>query len=251
MKFELGSAAVELQRRRPVVVHDAQHARIACVSGCAWITQEGDPNDVVLRAGESLHVEAAGAVVLQGLPRARLALRPDGARGPGAEDIVLRDGTPVQIRPIRRDDLELERAFVLGLSRESAYQRLLSPRRLGEAELRRLVETDYPRELALIATTRVDGALRQIGVARYAAEPDGSGHDCALVVADAWQRHGLGERLLRRLLDAAAGAGVRAMGGHVLSTNRAMLALARKLGFGLRREIGDATVTRMSLALPY
>jgi GNAT superfamily N-acetyltransferase len=156
----------------------------------------------------------------------------------------LRDGTPVTIRPIRATDLALEQAFVRGLSPTTRYQRLLSGRKLLPGELRRLTDIDYRREMALIALGVIDGVERQLGVARYVLEAGTACRSCdfALVVADAWHGQGLGEKLLRSLLDAAVDDGIEVVTGITLSTNVAMLALARKLGFELRREPGDATV---------
>ncbi len=49
---------------------------------------------------------------------------------PETDWVWLSDGTPVYIRPVQPADLDLERRFVHGLSRETAYQRLLSGRNL-------------------------------------------------------------------------------------------------------------------------
>jgi len=181
---------------------------------------------------------------------------PVGAHGAAAEypahlieTIRLRDGTPLTIRPIRGDDYRLELEFIRGLSKRTAYQRLLSPRKLSASELMRLVHIDYGRELALIATTMVDGVLRAVGVARYAPEPDGGSCDFAIVIADAWQGRGLGEVLLRALVRAAAQAGVPALSGLTLATNQAMRALARRVGFAVQRDPHDATVVWLRLPL--
>jgi len=163
--------------------------------------------------------------------------------------VRLRDGTALAIRPIRGDDFELELAFVRGLSPRTAYQRLLSPRKLRARELKRLVRIDYARELALIATALVDGTVRQVGVARYAPEPDGSSCDFAIAVADEWQGRGLGEVLLRALVHGAALAGVPVLTGLTLATNHAMRELARKVGFSVHRDAFDATVMQLRLPL--
>jgi len=167
-----------------------------------------------------------------------------------SEDWQLADGTPVTIRPIRASDYLLELAFVRGLSRESRYQRLLSARDLLPGELRRLTDIDTTREMALIATTRIAGAETQMGVARYVRE-SATSHtsELAIVIGDRWQRQGLGEKLLRNLLAAAAEAGVGEISGLTLATNAGMLGLARKLGFRVAREAGDATVSRIVKAL--
>lgn len=175
--------------------------------------------------------------------------RADGARAPYPEHLVerwaLRDGTPVTIRPIRASDLALEQAFVVGLSPATRYQRLLSGRRLLPGELRRLTDIDYAREMALVALATLDGVAQILGVARYVREDGAPRPQCdfAIVVGDRWQGQGIGEKLLRSLLEAAVDAGIEVVGGITLSSNHGMIALARKLGFQVAREHGDATVT--------
>ena len=163
--------------------------------------------------------------------------------------IRLHDGAQLTVRPIRGDDYRLELDFIRGLSKRSAYQRLLSPRKLRASEVMRLVRIDYSRELALIATAVVDGQVRQVGVARYVPEPDGSSCDFAIVIADAWQGRGLGEALLRALVRAARLAGVPALSGLTLATNQAMRELARRVGFSVQRDPDDATVVWLRLPL--
>lgn len=158
-------------------------------------------------------------------------------------------GTPVTIRPIRPDDAGRELAFIEGLSRETRYQRLLSARRLLPGELRRLVRVDFERDMAIVATVTIDGVEVQTGVARYVRLADPREAEFGIVVADAWQRRGLGERLLRALVDAARGHALDRLVGIALTENHRMLALARRLGGRLRLEPGDATVTRMELPL--
>ena len=159
-------------------------------------------------------------------------------------------GEAWRIRPIGPGDLELERRFFDGLSLRSRYLRLLSGRKLMAGELERWTRPEPCCEIALIALVPNDGVDEEVGVARCALEDAHDGRwDFAIVVADAWQRHGVGEALLRRLLDAARGAGVTTMSGITLAENRAMVALARKLGFAARREDGDATLIRLELCL--
>jgi GNAT superfamily N-acetyltransferase len=156
----------------------------------------------------------------------------------------------IRIRPIRPSDLELERRFVYGLSARSRYLRLLSGRSLQPGELERWTNVDPCREIALVALASEDGREEEVGVARCVVEDSAEGRwDFAIVIADHWQRRGLGEALLRRLIAAAAAAGVTTLGGITLSENRGMLVLARKLGFSVRREDGDATLMRLELRL--
>jgi acetyltransferase len=161
------------------------------------------------------------------------------------------DGTIITFRPISAADLDLEQEFVNGLSPLTGYQRLMSGRRPSLEELRRFTDVDPERELALIATTRVEGRERQIGVARYVKEPSPGDAEFAIVLSDEWQGRGLGTRLLVSLLAAAKSRGVRRLVGMTLSDNSGMLALGRKLGFKLSRDFRSATITNLTLDLAH
>ena len=163
----------------------------------------------------------------------------------------LRDGTPVQIRPIARSDLELERRFVEGLSARTGYERLLSGRQPTSAELERWTDVDPAREIALIAVAMVDDSEQELGVARCALDEEvPTRWDFAIVVADRWQGQGLGKILLQGLIRQADESGVAALSSITLSVNHKMIALARSLGFTIRREPGGATVVRIERRLP-
>jgi len=169
---------------------------------------------------------------------------------PPSETWVAADGATITIRPITAADLDLEHRFVDGLSAATGYQRLMSSRRPSSEEIKRFTDVDPKVELALIAVTRVQGEDRQIGVARYVKQQSSAGEaEFAIVLSDDWQGRGLGKRLLESLLLAAKKDGVRRIAGTTLSENRAMLALARKLGFGLSADPGAATITNMTLDL--
>ncbi len=165
------------------------------------------------------------------------------------ETWVAADGTVITIRPIRAEDLALEQEFVNGLSAYTGYQRLMSARRPSLEELVRFTDIDRERELALIATTPVQGRERQIGVARYVKESSPGDAEFAIVLSDDWQGRGLGTKLLMGLVVAARSHGVRRLVGTTLSVNTGMLALGRKLGFKLATDSRSATITNLTLDL--
>lgn len=159
-------------------------------------------------------------------------------------------GVPTSIRPLRTDDFDIEEAFIRGLSTETRNKRLLGGARAITPEyVTRLTQVDYPREFALAAVVVLDGRETLLGVARYAMDSTGDSCEFALVVTDAWQGRGLGKFLLERLIEVARAHGIPRMMGFALSTNTAMPGLARKLGFELRFEPGDARLTRLELKL--
>ena len=162
----------------------------------------------------------------------------------------LPDGHDVLIRPIRPEDAELTQGFVKSLSEESRYFRFMDAvSELSPAELARLTQIDYTREMALLALTEVDGREVELGVARYAINPDGETCEFALVVNDQWQKQGIGHKLMDVLMDVARGRGLTLMEGEVLKTNRPMLKLVEALGFRVEPHPEDEGVRRISREL--
>ena len=162
----------------------------------------------------------------------------------------LPDGRTVTLRPIRPEDAEIEQEFVKCLSAESRYFRFMDTlRELTPKMLVRFTQIDYEREMAFIATIEEGGREVEIGVVRYITNPDGQTCEYALVVTDAWHRRGLGRRLMELLIEVARARGLKAMVGHVLSNNQAMLELCSDLGFVIGESPDGPTLKRATLAL--
>jgi acetyltransferase len=162
----------------------------------------------------------------------------------------LPSGNDVIIRPIRPEDADLTQGFVKSLSQESRYFRFMDAvSELSPDALARLTQIDYTREMALLALTQIDGREVELGVARYAINLDGESCEFALVVSDAWQKQGIGHKLMDVLMDVARGRGLKRMEGEVLKANRPMLKLVEALGFGIGPHPEDDAVRRVSRAL--
>ena len=97
--------------------------------------------------------------------------------------------------------------------------------------LKELTNPIYPISYALIATTMVEGREQQIAVGRYSPTGAEGVAEFAVVVADEWHGHGIASALMRFVITAAAVGGIKSLEGLVLRENKAMLALAQKLGF--------------------
>ncbi len=163
------------------------------------------------------------------------------------QDWQLPDGRTVTIRPIRPEDADLEQDFVKRMSDESKYYRFMDTlRELTQAMLVRFTQIDYDREMALIATIPdEDGKELQIGVSRYVTNPDGETVEFALAVADDWQKHGIGRKLMTALIDSARAKGYRAVVGDVLALNSKMFRLMGSLGFTIHPHPEDPAVKRV------
>lgn len=162
----------------------------------------------------------------------------------------LADGTDITIRPIRPEDAQLVKKFVHDLSEETKYFRFMnSLQELTESMLVRFTQIDYSREMALIAVTELQGQEIQLGVARYAINPDGESCEFALVVADNITGKGLGNKLMNSLMDAARDKGLKVIEGEVLNNNHNMLKLMNRLGFGMHGSEDDHAIMKGSKVL--
>jgi acetyltransferase len=159
--------------------------------------------------------------------------------------VRLREGTQIVIRPIGPEDAEREQALIRSLSPQSRYFRFMSTlRELHPDMLYRFTHPDFRHELALVALPGDGTAARQIGVARFATDPDDATAEFAVVVADEWQNRGVGSRLLCELLRAARAVGLKQLWGDVLASNNRMLALMASLGFSIQAAPEDPSLRR-------
>jgi acetyl coenzyme A synthetase (ADP forming)-like protein len=145
--------------------------------------------------------------------------------------IVLRDGSTLSVRPVRRDDeAELSRFFA-NLSLESRVFRFFAAVANADASIKRMVDVDYVAKYGIVA---VAGAHDEIvGHAMYVAIEPGKA-ELALAVADAYQGRGLGTILLGQLAEAASLAGIQVLEAVVRPENHRMLEVLRESGFPIR-----------------
>ena len=154
----------------------------------------------------------------------------------GQDDTVetwaLADGTKLTLRHIAPTDAAREQAFVHGLSPQSSYLRFHGTLKdLSKKELKRFTEPDSRNEVALIVLHSGDTGEEEIGVARYVIDSDRANCEFAIVVADTWQKRGIGTRLMNALISHLQVSGVKQISGSVLKSNSAMRKFIKQMGF--------------------
>jgi acetyltransferase len=127
-------------------------------------------------------------------------------------------------------------AFHHHLSECSVYYRYFSPLELSfRVSHDRLITKcfiDYDREMALVAEyTGTDGRLGIVGIARMIREHTGNGAEVAFVVADNYQRKGLGRYLMDKTIEIARKEGLSELHGVLLFENAEMRKLFEHVGF--------------------
>jgi len=147
----------------------------------------------------------------------------------------------LELRSLQPGDAARVQQFVRSLSPQSRYERFFTPlTELSPAQLFRITASPGLSLAAVVGDTII-GLAEYVRVRRDEAE-------FAVVVADDWQGQGLGEQLLKALLEHAGRAGVGRVAGITHLNNRPMRALARKLGFAIQGD-EDPDLLRLERAL--
>jgi acetyltransferase len=145
---------------------------------------------------------------------------------------TLADGTKLTLRHIGSADAAREQTFVQGLSRQSSYLRFHGTiKDLSKKDLKEYTEPDARNAVALIVLHNGEKGEEEIGVARYVIDPDRMNCEFAIVVADAWQKRGIGTRLMNALISHLQVSGVKQISGSVIKSNSAMRRFMKQMAF--------------------
>jgi acetyltransferase len=182
----------------------------------------------------------------------RPAIRPYPAEY--VSSFALKSGTKAIIRPIRPEDEPLMVEFHGTLSDSTLYLRYFQIQKLetrvAHERLIRKCCVDYSREIALLAE-HVDpetGRPQILGVARLIRQRQHEDAELGALISDRSQNSGLGTELVRRLIEIARAEGIRRIVASILSSNRAMIALAKHFHFEIAPdEDPDCLMATLSL----
>ncbi|MFS8778880.1 bifunctional acetate--CoA ligase family protein/GNAT family N-acetyltransferase [Synechococcus sp. W70.1] len=209
--------------------------------------KEIDINPLLASSEGLLALDARVILRAEQEPPVPLAIRPY----PSQYIWPFRDG--ITIRPIRPEDEPLVIEFHRHVSDYSLYLRYFHPiqysARIAHERLVRLCFNDYDREIALVAE-RQDPEPQLLGISRLSKKhglPQEA--EFALLVADPYQRQGIGTELLTRLIQVARCEGIQRLAGEVLSENEGMRRLCRRSGFQLLPSPEDPGLLRATLDL--
>ncbi|MFD0936954.1 GNAT family N-acetyltransferase, partial [Methylobacterium trifolii] len=160
-------------------------------------------------------------------------------------------GRAIRVRPVRPEDEPLFRAFFAEIDPEDVRLRFFAPvRDFSHAFLARLTQLDYARAIAFVALADAEaGPQTMLGAVRLHADANRDSGEFAILVRSDARGTGLAYALMRLMLDWARFEGILSVEGTVLSENRPMLAVCRRLGFSQVRDPDDAGVVKVRLGL--
>ncbi|MBN3561567.1 GNAT family N-acetyltransferase [Aliamphritea spongicola] len=161
------------------------------------------------------------------------------------EEVSLKGGRTVEIRPIRGEDEPNHLMFYNSLSAESIRLRYFYNRGVPDhLELANWTQIDYDREMAFIATAwKADGSgWETLGVVRAVTDADNVRAEFSVVIRDELQGEGLGRILMQKVIDYCRSRGTLLLMGSTLVSNKGMQGLARHLGFNNRYNMDEDAI---------
>jgi RimJ/RimL family protein N-acetyltransferase len=161
-----------------------------------------------------------------------------------------RDGKTVTVRFVEPRDAEELQNYVRALSSRSRYNRFLGAiSELPHSLLDHFIHVGERDAFSVVATMLIDGFETVVGEARYAFHAIDASLEFGLSIDDRWQGQGIGTALMRNLECRAAALGASRVFGDTLRSNEAMIALARKSGFGFARNPDDWKLVRVAKSI--
>ena len=160
-------------------------------------------------------------------------------------------GVTVTVRPIRPEDEPDVAKFHARLSERTVRARYGKDRSLAERaaheRLARICFVDYDRQFALVAEAPVLGGTREIaGVARLSRIHATNDRQLTMVIADAWQRQGIGAAMVRCAVRVASLEGFDHLIAELSPDNAGMHELLSDEGFSFERR-GDVLVATLAV----
>jgi ribosomal protein S18 acetylase RimI-like enzyme len=163
---------------------------------------------------------------------------------------ILRDGTHVQLRPIRPDDGERLQGALQLLSPRSRYLRFHARvDHLSDEQVRYTTEADHRDRVAWLVLDADHPDVPAVGLGQYARlDTNERVAEASITVIDRYQGRGLGTMLLALLAEVAIANGIEVFRNYVLADNDTMLELFDQLG--AERQPITSEVQEVDLRLP-
>jgi acetyltransferase len=157
----------------------------------------------------------------------------------------------IRIRPIEPGDRDGLLQFYEALSEDSLSLRFHGASKgIADRAARLFCGPDHEHREGLVAVLDEPGNAGLTIVGHLCLEPSGPDEvEMAVAVADAWQRHGIGRRLLVAAMAWAECHGIDRLRASMLSTNVAILGLLKSMGRVVTLTLPGAGVVEATIDL--
>jgi acetyl coenzyme A synthetase (ADP forming)-like protein len=154
-------------------------------------------------------------------------------------EVLLKDGSRILLRPIRRDDVQRWLDFISRLSDRTKYLRFHSVPKLGREDAVRFCSVDYDNAFAFVAEVLRDSRRHIIAIGRYYRIPHKPLAEVAFVIEDTYQGKGIGTKLMEWLANVARDNGISTFEASVLAENKEMMTVFKDYGFHLTSKLEE------------
>lgn len=162
--------------------------------------------------------------------------------------LVLRDGTRIVARPIRRGDEAKIHELLRHVSKLDLRLRFFGTIKVFTDEfVAGLTQLDYVRAMAFVAFDEVE--IDILGVVRLHIDSASENGEYAILVKTDLKGRGLGWVLMQLILEYARFRGLRLISGQVLIENYIMLDMCREFGFEIISNCSERGICDVKLAL--
>lgn len=150
----------------------------------------------------------------------------------GLEEMRKIDGRSVTFRPAKPvDDRRIQEHFY-NLDKKDVVARFFYEKtRFLKDDVKSIIETDYVRNLTLVALTGEFGFGSVVGIGAYMLEPRKNMAEVAFSVSRKWQGKGIATILLRKLAEAALDNGIDGLVAYTDASNTGMIRLFKQLPY--------------------
>ncbi len=154
------------------------------------------------------------------------------------------DSKRLVIRPIKPSDEDLIKDMFYSFSEQTKYLRYHGTlKAMPHNKVQVFCNVDYDTEMALVAVHGSGGHEEIVAVGRYMTNPAKRAAEMAFVVADDWQRKGLGSYLFHRLIEIGKQDGIHEFHADVLPENAGMLKIFHRSGMNTETVTEEGVVS--------
>ena len=159
------------------------------------------------------------------------------------EEVRKYDGQAVKFRPAKPVDMRRIQEHFYNLDRKDVIARFFYEKTAFlKDDVESMVETDYIKNLTIMAVTGEFGFGTVIGLGAYMLEPKKNIAEIAFSVSRPWQGKGISTVILFKLAEAARKNGIDGLVAYTSPENKAMIKLFRKLPYKVHSSLDDGMI---------
>jgi acetate---CoA ligase (ADP-forming) len=159
------------------------------------------------------------------------------------ENVLLKDGQGVTLKPATPDDIPKVELFMSRVSQESLRMRFMaSVSQVASSVIYELCSGDFKTNGCLLAISGENNNADVIGLGNYLSTGNGHVAEVAFLIEDKYQGKGVGTLLLERLAGLAAANGFVEFEAEVLPENQQMINVFKSSGFERHQAWSSDTV---------